>query len=284
MRKSSLTSSNSFLRNVQIQMKQNKKLNELLEEAEETRGLIDVMIENIVIVKNIQSNVLAHTNQEIQKELETRTYSITQLAHRIYNKLRELGKDANIEDVTFNTAREGPAYKRIRVLQYTTMFKLYSETMHDYNENLLRYHDKCSSLLHQQRRLLRRQITSEELEDMLDSQETSLFVDNILAETKLAQQQLSDIETRHNELQKLEKSIVEVRDIFLEMAFLVERQGEQLNCVEYFASKATDDVDSGRDRLIKANEKRNKHRMRKMKIALIVCIIIIIIFLMIICS
>lgn len=65
----------------------------------------------------------------------------------------ELGKDANIEDVTFNTAREGPAYKRIRILQYTTMFKLYSETMHDYNENLLRYHDKCSSLLHQQRRL-----------------------------------------------------------------------------------------------------------------------------------
>lgn len=50
-----------------------------------------------------------------------------------------------------------------------------------------------------------------------------LFI-QILAETKLAQQQLSDIETRHNELQKLEKSIVEVRDIFLEMAFLVERQ------------------------------------------------------------
>jgi hypothetical protein len=84
------------------------------------------------------------------------------------------------------------------------------------------------------------------LNEILDSPETNLFVDNvstilarikfifihknsrfifkILAETKLVQQQLSDIQTRHNELEKLEKSIVEVRDIFLEMAFLVEKQ------------------------------------------------------------
>ncbi|XP_011502893.1 PREDICTED: syntaxin-1B-like [Ceratosolen solmsi marchali] len=254
-------------------MKQSKKLHELLEEVQETRGLIDAMIENIVIVKNIQNNVLLHTNQEFQKELEIRTSTITHLAHKIFNKLRgklkltndylileylllKLGKDIiNIEDITFNIAREGPAYSRIKVLQYTTMFKMYSETMQDYNANLLRYQDKCSLLLHQQRHLLRRQITSQELEDMLDSPETSLFVDNILVETKLVQQQLSDIQIRHNELEKLEKSIVEVRDIFLEMAFVVEKQGEQLNCVEYFASKATDDIDNGRERIHKANKK-----------------------------
>jgi hypothetical protein len=70
-----------------------------------------------------------------------------------------LGKDiVNIEDITFNTARDGPAYSRIKVLQYTTMFKMYSEIMQDYNENLLHYQDKCSSLLHQQRRLCKKAI------------------------------------------------------------------------------------------------------------------------------
>jgi hypothetical protein len=35
------------------------------QQAQETRGLIDVMIENIVIVKNIQNNVLLHTNRGV---------------------------------------------------------------------------------------------------------------------------------------------------------------------------------------------------------------------------
>lgn len=88
---------------------------------------------------------------------------------------------------------------------------------------------------------------------MLDAQETSLFVDNvnmnlpiyynsifitnlfdasnnlidcaqILEDSKIARQQLSDIKSRHNDVVKLEKSIVEIRDMFAEMAFLIEKQ------------------------------------------------------------
>lgn len=67
----------------------------------------------------------------------------------------ELGKDVNSStgDLTFNTAREGPTINRIKVLQYMTMFKMYTDIMQDYNQDLSRYHDKCSSLLHRQRRL-----------------------------------------------------------------------------------------------------------------------------------
>ncbi|XP_058791467.1 syntaxin-1A-like isoform X2 [Phymastichus coffea] len=285
-RKCNVAPSNSSSKYAQSFRKHNKKLHDLLDEAQQTRGLIDVMIENVVIVKNIHNDVLLHTNRDIQNELNARTYTINQLAHRIYNKLRELGKNVNSgDDLSFNTARQGPVYNRIKALQYMTMFKMYSDIMQDYNENLFRYHNKCSSILHRQRRLLRKQITSEEIEDMIESPETSLFVDNILAETKEAQQQLSDLETRHKELQKLEKSIAEVKDIFFEMAFLVERQGEQLNCVEYFASKATDDVDKGNTKIKKTREKKQTQRKRKIKIAIIVGTIVVIFFtIVIICS
>ncbi|XP_014218071.1 syntaxin [Copidosoma floridanum] len=178
----------------------------------------------------------------------------------------KLRKDAtNVEDVALKLTQEGSVYHRIKNLQYATMYNMYSDAMQDYNENMLRYHEKRSSLLQQQRRLVRKQITSEELEDLLDSQETSLFVDNILKETKIAQQQLSDIQTRHDELQKLEKSVTEVKDIFLEMAFLVEQQGDQVDCVEKFANRATDDVDGGRDKLLKKDKQRKKLRKIRKK-------------------
>ena len=58
-----------------------------------------------------------------------------------------------LDEITFESARDGPTHVRIKSLQYTTMLKLYSEVIQDYNESLLRYHEKCTSLLHHQRML-----------------------------------------------------------------------------------------------------------------------------------
>ncbi len=43
-------------------------------------------------------------------------------------------------------------------------------------------------------------------------------------ETEQARQMLADVEARHNDIIKLEKSLKELHDLFLEMALLVESQ------------------------------------------------------------
>jgi t-SNARE complex subunit (syntaxin) len=43
-------------------------------------------------------------------------------------------------------------------------------------------------------------------------------------ETKIAKQTLADIEARHNDILKLEQSIKELHDMFMDMAMLVEAQ------------------------------------------------------------
>jgi t-SNARE complex subunit (syntaxin) len=47
-------------------------------------------------------------------------------------------------------------------------------------------------------------------------------------ETKIAKQTLADIEARHKDILKLEQSIKELHDMFMDMAMLVESQ------VDYF--------------------------------------------------
>ncbi|XP_071644904.1 syntaxin-1B [Temnothorax longispinosus] len=282
-RSNSSTFGRGFLQDVHLQIAQNKKLKELLDEAEEIRALIHLIVENVSIVKNLHNNILSHTNKDLQKELETRTCTISQTAFRVQRKLRDIGKGITVvDDVT--AMQDEPVYTRIRMLQYTTTLQLFSEIMEDYNASLLKYHDKCLLLLQQQRTLLRRQLTSVELDHMLDAQETSLFVDNILEDSKIARQQLSDIESRHNDVLKLEKSITEVRDIFAEMAFLIEEQGEQINNIEYFANKTTDNIDGGRVHLSKSEQRSHRYRKRKIKICIIISVIVIIFLLFIIAS
>lgn len=46
----------------------------------------------------------------------------------------------------------------------------------------------------------------------------------IITETQQAKQSLKDIEARHNDIMKLEKSIKELHDMFMDMAMLVESQ------------------------------------------------------------
>ena len=46
----------------------------------------------------------------------------------------------------------------------------------------------------------------------------------IIMETQQARQTLADIEARHNDIMKLENSIRELHDMFMDMAMLVESQ------------------------------------------------------------
>ncbi|XP_012055229.1 PREDICTED: syntaxin-1A-like [Atta cephalotes] len=285
-RSNSSTFGRGFLQDVHLQIAQNKKLKELLDEAEEIRDLIHLTVENVSIVKNLHNNILSHTSKDLQKELETRTCTISQTAFHVQRKLRDMGKGIiAIDDLTL--AQDEPVYDvytRIRTLQYTTMLQMFSDIMDDYNASLLKYHDKCLLLLQQQRSLLRRQVTSAELDYMLDAQETSLFVDNILEDSKIARQQLSDITNRHNDVLKLEKSLTEIKDMFTEIAFLVEKQGEQINNIEYFANKTSDNIDGGRVQLRKSEQRSHRYRKRKIKIAIIISIIVVICLLFIIAS
>lgn len=50
------------------------------------------------------------------------------------------------------------------------------------------------------------------------------FVLKIIAETAEAKRVLADIEERHQQLLKIERMLVEVRDLFLQMAILVDAQ------------------------------------------------------------
>ncbi|XP_047352152.1 syntaxin-1A-like isoform X2 [Vespa velutina] len=306
-RNSSTTFGRGFLQDVHIQIAQNKKLKEVLMEVEEVRGFIQLLVENISVVKDLHNNVLSHTSKDMQRELEIRTQTISQTALHIQQKLRGMKENIAATD-SFNTdnTKETPAHIRIRRLQYATMLKMFSDIMEDYNASLLRYHDKCLQLLQQQRMLselyiihiyfhfknkiylinyisiLVKKHTTYEIDETDNIQGNSIFVDNILEDSKITKEQLSAIEVRHNEVLKLEKSIHEIKDMFTETAFLIEKQGEQINSVEYFAKNTTDDVESGKKCLNKAEERSHRYKKRKIKIGIIIGIIIFVIILILV--
>ena len=66
---------------------------------------------------------------------------------------------------------------------------------------------------------------------MLESGNSAVFTQGIMMDTAQAKQTLADIEARHNDIIKLETSIRELHDMFMDMAMLVESQVSNVKIV-----------------------------------------------------
>ena len=89
---------------------------------------------------------------------------------------------------------------------------------------------------------------------------------------------------RHSELETLEKSLIEIRDMFHDLSLLVFEQGNLIQVVEYHAQVASMNVEKGGEQLEEARELQIKALKKKTCILiwvtaiLAVLIIFIIIF------
>ncbi|KAK1310345.1 hypothetical protein QJS10_CPA08g00027 [Acorus calamus] len=87
-----------------------------------------------------------------------------------------------------------------------------------------------------------------------------------------------EIKERHGAAQELEKSLRELQQVFMDMAVLVEAQGEQINNIESHVNRASSYVRTGADHLVVAR----KHQKNTRKWTCIAIIILLIILLIII--
>ncbi|KAL0744479.1 hypothetical protein Bca4012_085992 [Brassica carinata] len=86
---------------------------------------------------------------------------------------------------------------------------------------------------------------------------------------------LAEIQERHDAVRDMEKKLLDLQQVFLDMAVLVDAQGEMLDNIENIVSSAVDHVQSGNNQLTKALKKQKSSR-KWMCIAILILLIIII--------
>jgi t-SNARE complex subunit (syntaxin) len=75
-----------------------------------------------------------------------------------------------------------------------------------------------------------------------------------------AKRALEDIQSKHKEVVKIEKSILELQQLFMDMAVLVAAQGEVIDQIAVHVESAVNDTDAGVVALKKAVEIQKKTR------------------------
>ncbi|XP_074643286.1 syntaxin-like isoform X2 [Tubulanus polymorphus] len=255
---------------VAVNMDSGGFMEEFFEQVEEIRGMIDKISANVDEVKKKHSAILSapQSDDKMKGELEELMSDIKKTANKVRGKLKVI--EQNIEQEEHSN--KSSADLRIRKTQHATLSRKFVEVMNDYNACQIDYRDRCKGRIQRQLAITGKTTTNEELEDMLESGNPAIFTQGIITETQEAKQSLAIIEARHADIMKLEKSIKELHDMFMDMAMLVESQGEMIDRIEYNVEQSVDYIETAKMDTKKAVKYQSKARRKK--IIIIVCIIV----------
>ncbi|XP_044754594.1 syntaxin-1A-like isoform X1 [Coccinella septempunctata] len=240
-------------------------------EVEEIRDMIDKIQANVEEVKKKHSSILSapQSDEKTKQEQEDLMADIKKTANKVRLKLKTI--EQSIEQEEQNN--KSSADLRIRKTQHSTLSRKFVEVMTEYNRTQTDYRERCKARIQRQLEITGRQTTNEELEEMLEQGNPAVFTQGIIMETQQAKQTLADIEARHADIIKLENSIRELHDMFMDMAMLVENQGEMIDRIEYHVEHAVDYVQTATQDTKKALKYQSKARRKK--IMILVCLTIL---------
>ncbi|KAH8854278.1 Syntaxin-1A [Schistosoma japonicum] len=250
-------------------------MNDFFSQVEEIRNLIERVQSLVDDVKNKHSDILSSPNQDeaTKAQLEDAMAEIKTIAHKVRAKLKQMEMNIEYDENSDRTSAD----LRIRKTQYSTISRNFIEVMTDYNKAQVAFRDACKNRIKRQMEIAERKISNEELEDMLESGNPAIFTQEIMTDTQQAKQSLADIEARHQDIMKLEKSIKELHDMFMDMAMLVESQGEMIDRIEYNVEQAVDYIESAKADTKKAVKYQSSARKKMIIIGICVAILICII-------
>ncbi|KAM4745265.1 syntaxin-2 [Anableps anableps] len=246
---------------------------------EEVRGLIDKISYQVEEVKKLHSMILSAPNPDhsTKIQLDGLTNDIKGNANVVRTKLKFMEQSMPKDDVMNRASVDF----RIQKTQHSVLSRKFVEVMTQYNETQVSFRERSKGRIQRQLEITGRVTTNEELEDMLESGNPSIFTSDIISDSQITRQALNEIESRHQDIMRLESSIRELHAMFMDMAMLVETQGDMVNNIENNVSNAAEYIYRAKEETKKAVRYQKKSRRKYIILAFALLILFAVIALIV---
>ncbi|TRY57115.1 hypothetical protein DNTS_023989 [Danionella cerebrum] len=241
----------------------NNEMETVLDEAQDTRREIHLIRLEVKRLRDQNTRILSeptrttHIKQDVNviaEDIKTRGKDVLERLHKMDGHTKELEEEHGINS----------AVARIARTQYATLSNNFQDAMSEYNEAEMSHKESCKRHIQRQMEIVGRDVSVDQIEEMLENGQWNIFNDNIVSEGKTARSALNQIESRHRDLLELESRLQSLHEVFLDVAMLVEEQGPMTDYILNNVQK-TDAVIG--DVLIKLSEAKrhdNNNPFKKM--------------------
>uniref|UniRef100_UPI0037E9A1B3 syntaxin-11-like n=1 Tax=Semicossyphus pulcher TaxID=241346 RepID=UPI0037E9A1B3 len=204
-------------------------LDGVLQESNEIRLEIQQIQNDISELKDVNFQTLNQTSHSsetkrdsnaIGADIKRRGEAVLHRLHMMSDHRGELEAQRGASDPSARIART----------QYQCLSNALREVMFSYNDAEMNHREACKRQIQRQMEVVGREVSEGELEEMMESGELNVF--SVQLEGKTARSAFLQIESRHRELQELEKRIQGIQELFLDVAVLVEEQGAGIDNIQ----------------------------------------------------
>ncbi|KAK9285254.1 hypothetical protein L1049_024444 [Liquidambar formosana] len=213
----------------------------------------------------------------IKKRMEKDVDEVGKIARNVKAKLEAINRD-NLANRQKPGCEKGTGVDRSRTNMTNALTKKFKELMSEFQVYLSdkRFKDEYREVV--ERRVITVTGTrpdEETIDRLIETGDSEQIFQKAIQEMGRGQvlDTLEEIQERHDAVKEIEKKLLDLHQVYLDMAVLVEAQGELLDNIENQVTNAVDHVQWGTDALRTAKSLQKKSR-KCMMIAIILVLII----------
>ncbi|KAL4573072.1 hypothetical protein LXL04_019865 [Taraxacum kok-saghyz] len=204
----------------------------------------------------------ANAMKQIRAKMDSDVSQVLKRVRVIKGKIEALDK-ANAANRKLPGCGPGSSSDRTRTAVVSGLGKKLKSMMDDFQSLRTRMNDEYKETVGRRYFTITGQKANDELiENLISSGEGEDFMQKAIQDQGRGQimDTISEIQERHDSVKEIEKNLMELHQIFLDMAALVESQGQQLNDIESHVNHASSFVHRGTEQLVEARELQKNSR------------------------
>jgi len=256
-------------------------MGDFFREVEGVQANITLIKRNVKSIQSLSNELIVgsageEANSKKTAELDQLISETNKVVSATHKKLEEMAEENKKADGKKNAT---PAELRIRRNMHGNLCKKFTAVARAYGDVQTAYQNSSRERLARQCKVVRPDLKEEEIEAIVDQGDAAVFRDAILEHDlrDKARQALSYVETKHNDIVRLNNSIMELHQLFVDMSVLVAQQGELIDQIEDNCSMAAEYTSQGVKAIREAAVIQKKSRKKLCWIVILLTVLVIII-------
>ncbi|KAG2183720.1 hypothetical protein INT43_006731 [Umbelopsis isabellina] len=245
-------------------------------EVEGIKDLVRKINDQIGKIEELHSLSLVNINESQAEENSHQLDRMIQRTMKMNNQAKDRIKAIELSNASMSpTSGELP----MRKTQHAALKKRFLETIQRYQDIERTFEKKYRQRVERQIRIVKPDASPEEIDDVLDSDEPpQIFAQSLMQQQRSGQARavLSEVQNRHMDIKKIEKTILELHELFIQMNMLVEQQGEVLKEIDMHAQDTVIQLDEGNKQVDRAIVSARATRTKKWCCVILVIVLILV--------
>ncbi|CAO3587026.1 unnamed protein product [Absidia cylindrospora] len=241
------------------------------DEIEKLKDQVRVINGNIDEIEQIHNSALVSLNEQQWAQMSADL-------DRWKNDTQNRNSDVKnrLKAIEASNGRFNQSDGQIRRTQSAALKKRFLDTIQRYQDIERSYQQQYRQRVERQIRIVKPDASEQEIDQILDSDDSAqVFTQSLMQAGRRGQSRavLSEVQNRHDDIKKIEKTILELHQLFMDMQMLVEQQGETINQIDEHAETTAVQMEEGSKFVTRAIASARATRHKKW-CCFVICIIL----------